>query len=132
MAVKFDEAALQGQPEALSVSAARATGFVSNLKPVKLGEEWTIDYKAEKDKDVLAGKATYKVTGKETVDGVECAVVEMTYKETGNEDEPLSTVGKHWIGLSSGESIKSVINVTNLPTPSGTAKKAVMETEVVK
>ncbi|MES1147138.1 MAG: hypothetical protein ABUL49_00120 [bacterium] len=131
-ALEFDAGALEGQPESLSVSMARLTSFIAPANPVKLNEEWVINYKADKDKDVLAGVAKFKIVAIEKLGDADVAVVESSFKELGD-DDPLTSDGKHWINIATGEDMKSVLNIKNLPTPMGVkAKSGTIESEVVK
>lgn len=131
-AIAFDEAALEGQPESFSFSVSRAASFIAPANPVKQNDEWEVAYAADAAKDVPASKAKFKFVAVEKVGDTDTAMVEGSFKETVDEDA-VSSDGKFWVNLATGEVLKSTVVIRNLMTPMGVrAKTAEITAEVVK
>jgi hypothetical protein len=132
-AVSFDTEALGDQPESTQVNAARVGSFIAPKAPVNVGDEWSIDFAANKDKDIPAGTAKFKLVKVEKLNDVDCAYVEASYKQKGDDADLLTSVGKMWINLATGDTVKSVVNVNNLPVVGGySAKTGTITTEIIK
>lgn len=131
-ATAFDAVSTEMTPEGVTFSITRLSAFISPAAPVKMNEEWTIKYKEEKEKTMLPAVAKYKVVALEKLGEVPVAVVEMSYKETGDDDAPISSEGKHWVNIATGEVLKTVLTFKNFPTLQGIAKTGTIESEVVK
>lgn len=132
-AIAFDSAALGDQPESTQVSASRIGTFVAPKDPVKVGDEWTVEFAANKDKDIPAGVSKFKFVKEEKINGVDCAYIETSYKQKGEDADLLTATGKMWISLENGDTVKSVVLVNNLPVAGGyVAKTGTITSEIVK
>lgn len=132
-ALSFDSEALGDQPESTQVAASRIGSFIAPKDPVKEGDEWTIEFAANKDKDIAAGTAKFKFIKVEKLNDQDCAYVESTYKQKGDDADLLSSTAKMWISLKDGDTVKAVVQVNNLPVAGGySAKTGTITTEIVK
>ncbi|MCW5943165.1 MAG: hypothetical protein KIS66_13100 [Fimbriimonadaceae bacterium] len=90
-----------------------AITFIYPEKPLKVGDTWTREVKADAAKGVRAGLATFKFEGVDTVDGKwKANKITYTYKETEGSDA-MSCAATVWIGAEDGELVKGEYKMKN-------------------
>ena len=98
----------------LSVRMFGATNPVFPADEVGVGSKWTQELKADVDTGQEASKADYELQAFEKVDGIEAAKIKVTYRETLAKPA-LGSSGTAWVELSSGDTLKSDLELENVP-----------------
>lgn len=85
--------------------------FVYPTAPVKVGDSWTREVKADKEKGIPAGKGKFTLAGVETVKGIEVFKIDFAYSELDG-DRPMGNIGTVWLEKSDGSlyRVKSTLN----------------------
>lgn len=88
--------------------------FVGPEKPMKVGDAWSHDFKADpKQASSRPAKADYKVIGIEKSGKFDVVRVSVTFKEVEG-DKPMSAEGHFLIDVSDGAMVKTEMKVENL------------------
>lgn len=85
-------------------------------KPVKVGDTWTREVKADLKTGTLAAKAVYKVEAEEKVGERDTVVASFDYAETEGAD-PARSVGKVWFAKVGGYVVKVDTSWSSAPIP---------------
>lgn len=102
--------------EASYYRMASMTSFRFPEGPVKAGDKWTYEIKADKKTGIVSGKHEYEVVGPDKVGARECLKVKHSYKETEG-GEPASSTGTVWIDLKDGSMVKLEASQQKVPVP---------------
>lgn len=82
--------------------------------PVKVGDKWTYEPKADLKTGSLAGKAEFELVSVDKVGMWEAAKIKWTYRETEGTD-PASSEGTLWIDTKDGALVKCEGKLKNAP-----------------
>ncbi|MFZ4506840.1 MAG: hypothetical protein ACOYON_03995 [Fimbriimonas sp.] len=85
-------------------------------KAVKVGDEWTSEWKSDTKTGIVAGKATLKVLGEEKVGDWDCLKISLNSKETEG-DTPAGNEGIYWVAKEDGKTCKLETKWKNAPFP---------------
>lgn len=99
-------------PESFRV--AFLTSFLAPSKPVAINETWVIDIAADQEKRIRKVKHTYKLLRISKIGEIEVAEVSIKVREI-SEDHPASVLGKVWVDIKTGETVRYQIEVLDLP-----------------
>lgn len=127
MVTKVDDPT--GEDPAGAYRFAVASVIIRPGKEVKIGETWTKEFAANKEKGLPKAKATYKYVKDEEVLGFKTALVEFDYSEQEG-DLPAGNKGKVWIDPVTGFMVKMDSEWKNMPiggAPEPISGKAVIE-----
>lgn len=127
MVTKVDDPS--GEDPANAYRFAVASVIVRPGKEIKVGETWTKDFAANKEKGLPKAKATYKYVKDEEVLGFKTAQIEFEYTELEG-DAPAGNKGKVWIDPATGFMVKMDSEWKNMPiggAPEPISGKAVIE-----
>ena len=94
----------------------RIVGLVYPEKAVSVGDKWTHESAADKNKELPAAKASYEVQGKESYKGKDVLKISFEFEESGVDDAITST-GTMWVSIASGEVLKAEGKIKNFPIP---------------
>lgn len=98
----------------LSARLYTATHPVFPETEVGAGDKWTREYKANSELGLRDAKGEYEVTGTEKVGGVDTHRIKFSYRE-GETTLPLTTSGTLWVETTSGDIVRSDIEIQNAP-----------------
>ena len=127
MVTKVDDPT--GEDPAGAYRFAVASVILRPGKEVKVGESWTKELPANKEKGLPKAKATYKYVKDEEVLGFKTALVEFEYTELEG-DLPAGNKGKVWLDPVTGFMVKMDSEWKNMPiggAPEPISGKAVIE-----
>lgn len=97
-----------------SVRLIEATSVVFPQQPVGVGDSWSYTYQPNDKLGIRTGKADFKIDGEETVASADTFRVELSFTETFGE-HPITAKGTLWVEKSSGDTVKSDLQVDNVP-----------------
>ena len=81
-------------------------------KPIRIGESWRHEIKADVKTGAWPAKSTYKLLGKERIDNWDAYKIAVDYHETtGDEWEQLSATGIKWISVEDGMLVQEELQV---------------------
>ena len=86
-------------------------------KPLKVGDTWDVEIKADAKTGTAPAKATYKVEALEKVGSYDTIRVKGSYKETAG-DAPASGESTTWLNAKDGSVVKQEGTYVNAPIPS--------------
>lgn len=101
-----------GQTDQENPRATQMQQFYYPTQPVKMGESWTKDFKADSSKGLYEAKAKYTLEASEIVGKVDTWRVKYVYSEM-TENMPMSSMGTAWIDKKNGEVVRMVGNYEN-------------------
>ena len=101
-----------------SFRVANLTSFIAPKSEVKVGDEWTVAIKADKDLQTVDVTHVYKLLAIEVQGVKSVAVVEVSAVE-GSGANPATAKGKFWIDAANGEMVKYEAAIGNMPTDDG-------------
>lgn len=104
------------QVDSNSYRLANMSTLIAPEKPVKVGDKWTQETKADAKTGLAAAKADYEVLGAEKVGSYDTVKLKFSYKETEG-SEPSSSEGTVWINVKDGSLVKADATVKNAPLP---------------
>lgn len=84
--------------------------------PVKVGDKWSYEVKADSKTGAVAGKADYEVLAAEKVGDRDTVKIKWTYKETEGADAA-SSEGTVWMDAKDGAVVKASGSFTKAPIP---------------
>lgn len=110
--------------ELLNLSAEKVDGTSYRLEnlaafrapenPVKAGDKWSVDFKADEKTGALAAKASYEVIALEKVGPYDTAKIKWTYAESEGETKA-SSEGFVWLWTLDGSLVKAEGKLKNAP-----------------
>ncbi len=80
---------------------SRMNTFLRPLKPVKIGDSWENEWKADKEKGLQSSKAKWTLKAYEPKNGVDCWKVDYVYAEMDSPDG-ISSNGSIWLNAKDG------------------------------
>lgn len=95
-------------------------GFIAPDSEINVGDSWTKELAANKERGTVATKATYKLEAVEKVGDVDTLKISYTIKETEG-DKPASTEGTTWIRKDDRSMVKEEATWTDMPIPGAPA-----------
>lgn len=84
--------------------------------PVKVGDKWTYEIKADAKTGAVAAKGDGEVLAEEKVGDIDCLKVKWSYKETEGADAA-SSEGTAWISKKDGSLVKATGKFVKAPIP---------------
>lgn len=81
--------------------------------PVKMGDSWTKEVPADKEKKVPSGKYKYTLEATETVDGTACYKIKYVYSEMEGAT-PFGAIGTMWIDTANRNLVKMEAEYQNI------------------
>ena len=91
-----------------------ATSPIFIDKPVGVGDSWSHSFPANSDMGTHAAKGDYKIEAEEKLDGADTFRISFQYSENDGE-RPISSKGTLWVEKSSGDTVKTDIQLENVP-----------------
>ncbi|MEO0249038.1 MAG: hypothetical protein ABIN58_05740, partial [candidate division WOR-3 bacterium] len=92
------------------------TLFLFPDDPVKVGDKWSREIKADPKRNIVAAKVEYEVIAAEKVGDLETLKIKFNFKESEGA-QPISSEGHFWIHVKDGSMVKLVGASKNVPTP---------------
>lgn len=86
-------------------------------KPVKVGDDWTYEFKKDDKTGAVAGKATYKVVAMEKIGDYDCLKILVSAKESDGGDMAASIDGNIWLSAKDATTVKFQGDWKNVPIP---------------
>lgn len=99
-------------PEAFRM--AFLTSFLAPSKTIAINETWVVDVKANAENSVRKMKHTYKLLRITKIGDQQVAEIRLTVKEI-SDDHPATVLGKVWVDVKTGETVRYQVEVLDLP-----------------
>lgn len=97
--------------------------------PVKVGDSWTFESKADPDAELPAAKVTYKFVAEEKVGAWDTCKVEIAFAETEG-SKPITAKGFLWFNKADFRGVKGEVLIENFPAPAGSPVPVISSTVI--
>lgn len=101
------------EDDGLGARLALATTVVFGEEPVGVGSKWSHRYESDAERGLQAAVAEFKLEAFEEREGVRCARIRMSYRETESKP-PLTAESKIWVELTSGDEVATESRLQNI------------------
>lgn len=109
--VSFQADAEMGE---IGAQVMQASSVAFPVEPVDVGSTWEIEFPRNDRVGLPRAVGTYRFVGRETVNGVATAKIEVDYREAQG-SPPITSNGSVWVEIASGDNVKSELKIENVP-----------------